>query len=77
MTDHGITVTGRAFYLEDASGENIAAKNYDIRRDAAHPNDFTQVYPLLDLSKGYYASTSRFENEELLEDCKVTIELKQ
>ena len=68
---------GRSFYIRDASGETVAAKNYDIRRDAAHPNEFTQVYPLLDLSKGYYASTSRFENEELLEDCKVTIELKQ
>ncbi|MHB8125287.1 MAG: DUF5643 domain-containing protein [Desulfitobacteriaceae bacterium] len=68
---------GRAFYLKDASGEIVEAKNYDIRKDAAHPNEFTQVYPLLDLSKGYYVSTSRFENEELLEDCKVTIELKQ
>jgi len=68
---------GRSFYIKDASGETVAAKNYDIRRDAAHPNEFTQVYPLLDLSKGYYASTSRFENEELLEDCKITIELKQ
>lgn len=65
---------GSAFYI---SGENVAAKNYDIRRDAAHPNEFTKVYPLLDFSKGYYACTSRFENEELLEDCKFTIELKQ
>jgi len=65
---------GSAFYI---SGENVAAKNFDIRRDAAHPNEFTKVYPLLDLSKGYYASTSTFENEELLEDCKFTIELKQ
>jgi len=66
---------GRSFYIKDASGETVVAKNYDIRRDAAHPNEFTKVYPLLDLSKEYYVSTSRFENEELLEDCKVTIEL--
>lgn len=68
---------GRAFYIKDASGDVVAAKNYAIRRDKGHPNEFTQVYPLLDLSKGYYACTSRFEDEELLEDCKVTIELKQ
>ncbi|WP_243454558.1 hypothetical protein [Desulfosporosinus fructosivorans] len=40
----------------------MTAKNYDIRRDAAHPNEFTQVYPLLDLSKGYYASTSKYQD---------------
>ena len=68
---------GMSFYIKGASGETVTAKNYDIRRDAAHPNEFTKVYPLLDLSKGYSVSTSRFENEELLEDCKVTIELKQ
>lgn len=68
---------GMSFYIKDASGETVVAKNYDIRRDSAHPNEFTKVYPLLDLSKGYSVSTSRFENEEFLEDCKVTIELKQ
>lgn len=68
---------GMSFYINDASGETVAAKNYNIRRDAAHPNEFTKIYPLLDLSKGYSVSTSKFENEELLEDCKVTIELKQ
>ena len=68
---------GMSFYIRDASGETVAAKNYDIRRDAAHPNEFTKIYPLLDLSKGYSVSTSKFENEKLLEECKVTIELKQ
>lgn len=68
---------GKALYIKDAAGENVAAQNYDIRRDAAHPDEFTKVFPFLDFSKGYYACTSRFEDEELLENCKFTIELKQ
>lgn len=68
---------GKALYIKDAAGESVAAKNYDIRRDAAHPQEFTKVFPLLDLSKGYSACTSRFEEEELLENCQFTIELKQ
>ncbi|AET68250.1 hypothetical protein Desor_2708 [Desulfosporosinus orientis DSM 765] len=67
---------GKALYIKNAAGENVAAKNYDIRRDAAHPDEFTKVFPLLDLSKGYYACTSRFEDEEFLENCQFTIELK-
>ena len=67
---------GKALYIKDAAGEHVAAKNYDIRRDAAHPEEFTKVYPLLDLSKGYHACTSRFEYEEFLENCQFTIELK-
>jgi len=65
------------FYISDADGNEVAAINKNIRRDPAHPNEFTNVYPLLDFSKRYYACTSRFENVELLEDRKFTIELKQ
>ena len=67
---------GQALYLKDAAGEHVAAKNYDIRRDAAHPQEFTKVFPLLDLSKEYYACTSRFEDEEFPGNCQFTIELK-
>ncbi|AET67807.1 hypothetical protein Desor_2205 [Desulfosporosinus orientis DSM 765] len=68
---------GTNLYLKNTAGEYIHPQRYDIRRDENHPNDFTMVFPALDLSQGYSVSTSQFTHMDFMEDFKIKIELKK
>jgi hypothetical protein len=68
---------GSSLHVKNAAGEYVTPKRYDIRRDEEHPNDFTMVFPALDLSKQYSVGTFQFENIEFMEDLKFKIELNQ
>ncbi|MCB8815395.1 DUF4179 domain-containing protein [Desulfosporosinus shakirovi] len=68
---------GTNLYLKNTAGEYIHPQRYDIRRDENSPNDFTMVFPALDLSQGYSVGTSQFTHMDFREDLKIKIELKK
>lgn len=68
---------GSSLQIKDSAGEYVTPKSYEIRRDEEHPNDFTMVFPALDLNKEFSLSTTRFEHIEFMEDLKFKVELNQ
>lgn len=67
---------GKSLSIKDAAGEYVTPSSYDIRRDKEHPNDFTMVFPALDLNKRYsVCETPQFD--EFMENLKFKIELTE
>lgn len=64
-------------HVKDHNGEILTPKNYVRRINEQNPNEFTMSVAALDLNEKYSVSTTLFENVELREDLKFTIELKK
>lgn len=73
----GARVNGSSPQGGGFSGEYINPQRYDIKKDESHPNDFTMVFPALDLSQSYSICTSQLATIDFMEDLKIKIELQK
>ena len=63
--------------IKDEKGNDIKIKDYNIRKDAANPNEFSKVFESLDPNKKYTIYTNDFSNVEFRDDLKFNIQLNK
>lgn len=68
---------GQNFHIKDSEGNYVKILDYDIRKDESNPNEFTKTFEALEPNKKYTLSTDTFDNVDIREDLKFTIELNK
>lgn len=68
---------GQNLHIKDSDGNYVKPLDYDIRKDESKPNEFTGIFEALEPNKNYVLSTTTFDNIDIREDLKFTVELNK
>lgn len=66
---------GHNLHIKNSDEEDIKTLDYDIRKDETKPNEFVKTFEALDPSKKYVIYTDNFDNVDVREDLKFTVDL--